>query len=63
MITAAISFNGASGCQNDQPSERAVIALQQWLKGDDGAKIIIVASEAEAVEKSAGDTKNFYVWE
>lgn len=34
MITAAISFNGASGCQSDQPSERAVIALQQWLKGD-----------------------------
>ncbi len=63
MITAAISFNGASGCQSDQPSERAVIALQQWLKGDDGAKIIMVASEAEAIEKSAGDTKNFYVWE
>lgn len=63
MITTAISFNGASGCQNDQPSECAVIALQQWLKGDDGAKIIMVASEAEAIEKSAGDTKNFYVWE
>lgn len=57
MITAAISFNGASGCQNDQPSECAVIALQQWLKGDDGAKIIMVAGRARAIEKSAGVQK------
>lgn len=63
MITAAISFNGPQGVKMTSPSERAMIALQQWLKGDDGAKIIMVTSEAEAIEKSAGDTKNFYVWE
>lgn len=65
MITAKITFirqgldvNGASA----GISQSAFIAMQQWLKGADGAQIIEVANEQEAIERSKNDIKNFYVW-
>lgn len=68
MIQAKITFIRQGIDVNDASvgiSQSAFIAMQQWLKGADGldgAQIIEVANEAEAIERSKNDTKNFYVW-
>lgn len=65
MIQAKITFIRQGLDINDANagiSQSAYIAMQQWLKGADGAQIIEVANEQEAIEKSKNDTKNFYVW-
>lgn len=68
MIQAKISFIRQGLDVNDATagiSQSAFIAMQQWLKGADGldgAQIIEVANEQEAIERSKNDTKNFYVW-
>lgn len=67
MITAKITFiqQGVDVNSHAGISQSAFIAMQQWLKGSDGldgAQIIEVANEQEAIERSKNDTKNFYVW-
>lgn len=47
------------------PLYQFTIEFGTWIKGEpgeDGAKIVECASEEEAIQKSKGDTKNFYVW-
>lgn len=41
---------------------RTPIKGVDYRDGEDGAKIVECASEEEAIQKSKGDTKNFYVW-
>lgn len=68
MIQAKITFIRPGLDANDTSdgiSQSAFIAMQQWLKGNDGldgAQIIEVTNEQEAIERSKNDTKNFYVW-